>query len=242
MGQGRAGGALALAWARAGCEVRGPLGRDEVAGASAGVDAVVLAVPDARVAVVAAAVAPHPNVVVVHVAGSLGLDVLAPHTRRAAVHPLVALPSPEVGADRLRAEAWFALGAGGDPVGAALVAVLGGRAFEVADRDRPRYHAAAAIASNHLVALLEQVERVAPDGVPFAAYLDLVRATVENVAALGPLAALTGPAARGDTATIDTHLAALDSEDERLRYRVWSDRCRALALAAGAGTSPEGDR
>ena len=79
-----------------------------------------------------------------------------------------------------------------------MVDDLGGRPFEVDDADRAAYHAAAVIASNHLVALLGQAERVAAAaGVPLDAYLDLVRATVENVAELGPAAALTGPAARG---------------------------------------------
>jgi predicted short-subunit dehydrogenase-like oxidoreductase (DUF2520 family) len=85
----------------------------------------------------------------------------------------------------------------------------------VADDDRAAYHAAAVIASNHLVAVLGQAERVAAQaGVPFEAYLDLVRATVDNVAELGPAAALTGPAARGDDATIQRHLDAVP-EDER---------------------------
>ena len=95
---------------------------------------------------------------------------------------------------------------------------LDGQAFEVADEHRAEYHAAAVIASNHLVALLGQAERVAAAaGVPLEAYLDLVRATVDNVAELGPAAALTGPAARGDWATIDHHLAVLP-EDEREAY------------------------
>jgi predicted short-subunit dehydrogenase-like oxidoreductase (DUF2520 family) len=81
----------------------------------------------------------------------------------------------------------------------------------VADADRAAYHAAAAIASNHLVALLGQVERVAASaGVPLEAYLDLVRVTLDNVAELGPAAALTGPVARGDWDTVERHRAALD--------------------------------
>ncbi len=209
VGPGRAGGALGLALGRAGWAVEAPLGRgDDVTDAATGVDLLVLAVPDAAIAPVAAAVAPGPAVVA-HLAGSLGLDVLAGHERRAAVHPLVALPTAEVGADRLVAGAWFAVA--GDPIARRVVDDLGGRAVEVDDARRAAYHAAACIASNHLVALLGQVERVAaPVGVPLEAYLDLARATVENVAALGPAAALTGPAARGDEATLDRHRAALD--------------------------------
>ncbi|HYF45777.1 MAG TPA: hypothetical protein VD926_06165, partial [Acidimicrobiales bacterium] len=93
VGPGRAGGALALALHRAGWTVEAPLGReDDLAAAAEGVDLLVLAVPDPVIAEVAAAVDPVATTVVAHLAGALGLDVLAGHERRAALHPLVALP------------------------------------------------------------------------------------------------------------------------------------------------------
>ena len=226
IGPGRAGGSLAGALGAAGWRVDRPVRRgDDVADAAAGVDLLVIATPDAAIAEVAAAVVPG-DAAVAHLAGSLGLDVLAPHERRAAVHPLVSLPNAEVGAERLRDGAWFAVA--GEPIAAEVVADLGGHAFTVADADRAAYHAAACIASNHLVALLGQVERVAATaGVPLEAYLDLVRGTVDNVAALGPAAALTGPAARGDWATIERHLAALDPS-ERPAYEALMQAARRL--------------
>lgn len=227
VGPGRAGGALGLALGRAGWDVAEPLGRgDDLAGAAEGVDLLVLAVPDGSVAEVAGAVSPEASVVVAHLAGSLTLDVLAPHPSRASVHPLVALPSAEVGAERLAAGAWFAVA--GDPLAEQVVADLGGTAIEVADEHRVAYHAAAVIASNHLVALLGQAQRVAEAaGVPLEAYLDLVRATVENVAELGPEAALTGPIARGDEQTVARHLAALDPA-EREAYEAMAEAAREL--------------
>ncbi|MBV9411041.1 MAG: DUF2520 domain-containing protein [Acidimicrobiia bacterium] len=170
-----------------------------------------IATPDAAVADAASVVDPVAETVVAHLAGSLGLDVLARHPRRASVHPLVALPDPEVGAERLQG-AWFALA--GEPFVRTVVDALEGQWFTVADDDRAAYHAAACIASNHLVALLGQAERVgAAAGVPREAFLDLVRATVENVAVLGPARALTGPAARGDLETLTRHRAALDPSE-----------------------------
>jgi len=203
------------------------LGReDDVQEAASGVDLLVIAVPDDSVAKVAATVTPVPTTVVAHMAGSLGLDVLDPHPRRAALHPLASLPSPELGAERLKG-AWFAIA--GDHLIESVVESLDGRSFTVTDRQRAAYHAAAAIASNHLVALLGQVDRIAASvDVPFEAYLDLVRATVENVAMLGPVDALTGPAARGDEATIARHLDALPA-GERLLYEVLAEACRKLA-------------
>ena len=218
IGPGRAGGSLGAALTDAGWEVLPPVGRGgDVAGASEGVDLVVVATPDAVVAEAAAAVRPRAEVVVAHLSGSLGLAALAPHERRAVVHPLVALPDVVRGAARLPG-AWFGLAAEGDPLGDAVVRVLGGRAVTVAEGDWSRYHAAAAMAANHLVALLGQVERVAASiGVPLDAYLDLARGSLDDVAALGPAAALTGPVRRGDAATIERHLAALP-DDERAGY------------------------
>jgi predicted short-subunit dehydrogenase-like oxidoreductase (DUF2520 family) len=227
IGPGRAGTALARALSAARWEVAPLLGRgDDLAPAALGVDLLVIATPDDRVREVARAVEPVPSTVVTHLAGSLGLRTLAPHRRRAAVHPLVALPTPALGARRL-VGAWFAVA--GDPLAHDLVRALRGRWFEVADADRPLYHAAAVIASNHLVALLGQVERLSEAvGVPFEAYVDLARSTLDNVAALGPAAGLTGPAARGDEATIRRHLRALPP-DERRAYRALADASRRLA-------------
>lgn len=226
IGPGRAGSSLATALERVGWTVRPPCRRgDDAAAAATGVDLLVIATPDAAIADVAASVGPG-DAVVAHLAGSLGLDVLAPHPRRAALHPLLSLPNAEVGAERLRAGAWFAVA--GDPIAAEVVADLGGRSFTVTDEHRAAYHAAACIASNHLVALLGQVERVAATaGVPLEAYLGLVRGTVDNVAALGPAAALTGPAARGDWPTIERHLAALDPS-ERPAYEALMAAARRL--------------
>lgn len=229
VGRGRAGTSLAAALAGTGrWEVRPLLGRgDDLTGAAAGVDLVVLAVPDAAVAGVAAAVAPAEGTVVAHVAGSLGLGVLGRHRRRAVLHPLASLPGGDLGAERLR-RAWWGLAEGGDPLAEEVVADLDGHALHVADADRDRYHAAAAIAANHLVALLGQVERVAGSiGLPLAAYLDLARTALDNVAALGPAAALTGPVKRGDTATVERHLAALPAE-ERAGYAALMEETRKL--------------
>ena len=67
-------------------------------------------------------------------------------------------------------------------------------------------------------------------GVPFQAYLDLATDTLANVAELGPVDAITGPAARGDEATLRRHLRALPA-DERKAYRGMIDAARRLAEA-----------
>lgn len=228
IGPGRAGGSLGAAlegigWRRLDDRGRG----DDLSDAADGVDLVVIAVPDGAITDVSAAIAPRPDVVIAHLAGSLGVDVLAPHRRRGALHPLVALPDVETGARRLRTGTWFAVA--GDPLMRRIARDLGGRHVVVDDADRVRYHAAAAVASNHLVALLGQVERLAGTvGVPLEAYLALVRATVDNVASLGAADALTGPVARGDWETVAAHLAAM-GEADRAVYRALATEAAALA-------------
>ena len=73
---------------------------------------------------------------------------------------------------------------------------------------------------------------------PLEAYLDLVRATVDNVAELGPAAALTGPAARGDWATIERHLAALDPPTSARPTTPWWRPAR--RLVDDARPTPDG--
>jgi len=218
IGAGRAGSSMAKALRAVGHVVEGPVGRGHDHGdAGADVDAVIIATPDDAIAGVAATIRPNPEVVVLHLSGSLGLEVLSPHARRGALHPLIPLPTAELGAARLASGITYAVA--GDELASQLAASLGGRVVNVPDAERARYHAAACIAANHVVAILGQVERVASSaGLPLDAFIDLARAAVEDAARLGPASALTGPAARGDWATLDRHLEAIDPA-ERPGYR-----------------------
>jgi predicted short-subunit dehydrogenase-like oxidoreductase (DUF2520 family) len=233
IGPGRAGTSLAAALSALGWDVVGFLGRhDDLTLAASGVDVLVIATPDDVVASVAASVAPQAGTSVLHLSGSLGLEALAPHPRRAALHPLVPLPNAVVGATRLSSGVTFAVS--GEPVARQIALSLGGRVVEVDDADRATYHAAACIAANHVVALLGQVERVAAAaGLDLEAFLPLTRAAVDDVAALGPRRALTGPAMRGDWDTLSRHLDALPAR-ERAAYQAGA----ALATQLAATNAP----
>ncbi|MGH9292319.1 MAG: DUF2520 domain-containing protein [Acidimicrobiales bacterium] len=217
VGGGRAGRSFGTALSQTGHEVAGILHRtDDWSDAARDVDAVLLAVPDRIVKPAASVIAPDAAAAIVHLSGSLGLDVLGPHERRASLHPLVTMPDPVVGALRLSGGAFFAVA--GDHVATDLALGLGGHPIVVAAADRAAYHAAACIAANHLVALMGQVERVAQSvGLPLEAFLPLARGALEDVAMLGPAGALTGPASRGDRLTIEAHRSAL-AEREREGY------------------------
>jgi predicted short-subunit dehydrogenase-like oxidoreductase (DUF2520 family) len=196
VGQGRVGHALADALSAAGYEVNGPLGR----GADGvGTDAVLLCVPDGEIASAAASILPGP--LVGHCSGATGLGVLRPH-EAFSLHPLMTVTTE--GAAFAGAGAAVA---GSTPralaVAHELADALHMRPVQIAEPDRPTYHAAASIASNFLITLEAAAERLgATVGLEREQLVPLVRATVENWAGLGPERALTGPVARGDEATV----------------------------------------
>lgn len=238
IGPGRAGGSLQVALVRAGWEPTPALGRgQDLSGAARGVEFLIIAVPDQVISAVAEAVEPVPSTTVVHLSGAAGPDQLLPHTRRVAAHPLASLTGGELGAQRLRG-CWFGVTTAPPslPQARHLVEAVGGRFLAVSPADRGLYHAAACVASNHLVVLLAQVERLAAAvGAPTEALLDLSSGTLENVRALGATAALTGPASRGDWSTIQAHRRALPPE-ERPLYDLLAD---GAARLAGRALTPE---
>ena len=196
VGQGRVGYALAEALVAAGYEVDGPTGRGSD---GVGADVVVLCVPDGEIGRAAANIAPGP--LVGHCSGATGLEVLAPR-EAFSLHPLMTVTSD--GADFAGAGAAIA---GSTPralvLARELAQALRMRPVEIAEPDRPTYHAAASVASNFLITLEAAAERLgATVGLEREQLVPLVRATVENWARLGSERALTGPVARGDEATI----------------------------------------
>ncbi|HVB19153.1 MAG TPA: DUF2520 domain-containing protein [Acidimicrobiales bacterium] len=212
VGAGRAGTSFFLALGDAGHDVALVHHEDRVD--LAGQDVVILCVPDDALEETSHTLA-RGDYVVAHVAGSRGLEVLAPHARVASLHPLVALPSGRLGARRLRGATYCVAG---DALVREVVASLDGHARTISDADRSLYHATATVAANHVVALLGQVSELAERlGLSMADFLPLARQALEDVERVGPVEALTGPASRGDVATIDAHLNALP-EAERAAY------------------------
>jgi predicted short-subunit dehydrogenase-like oxidoreductase (DUF2520 family) len=155
--------------------------------------------------------------VVLHCAGALpAREALAPVAGRVAgvglLHPLRALS----GRGAPLAGTVFAVegDARGRRVAARLARKMGGRPLVLDGARLARYHAAAALAGNHTLALVElAVRELGAVGLPRrraeAALASLLASAADNVARLGLPAALTGPIARGDAATVERHLAAL---------------------------------
>jgi predicted short-subunit dehydrogenase-like oxidoreductase (DUF2520 family) len=237
IGPGRTGRAIAAAADLAGIAVE-MAGRDRALDACRDAEVALLCVPDTAIgdACAALAAAVPPLRFVGHVSGATTLEALRPARNRGAevfsMHPLQTIP--DVGAELAGAPCAIA----GSSEGAVrlaekLTARLGMRPFEVPEESRAAYHAAAAMASNLLVALEESAaDLLARLGVEEARELlaPLVLRTAANWAELGE-AALTGPIARGDEATVDRHLAALREKAPDLVavYEALSARARDVA-------------
>jgi len=157
--------------------------------------------------------------VVCHCSGALSSSALAPARAAgaavASAHPVRSFADPALVA---AAFAGTYCGVEGD---AAALAVLepalraaGGQSVTIAAAAKTVYHAAAVFASNYLVTLLDTALRAyqaAGISEPVARALaqPLVEETVANVFRLGPVAALSGPIARGDMATVARQQQAL---------------------------------
>jgi predicted short-subunit dehydrogenase-like oxidoreductase (DUF2520 family) len=234
VGRGRVGSSLTVAAEAAGIEVR-TAGRDEIATASERAGAVLLCVPDSAIAAAAADV-PEGPAFVGHVSGAGTLNLLAEAAVRGArafsLHPLQTFATGETSVAGTPAAI---AGADQEALSFArdLAETLGMRPFEVAEQDRSAYHAAAAIASNLLIALEESAaELLGRLGTDEARELlaPLVLRTAANWVELGPNA-LTGPIARGDQTTVDGHRAALRERAPELLplYDALAERAQEIA-------------
>ncbi len=180
--------------------------------------------------------------VVLHLSGAQGQEALGPLVgSRAALgslHPLQTISDPERAAQRLKG-AWAAVEGMPRAVQAAetLAQDLGMRPFHIASKAKPIYHASAVFASNYLVVVEAVAQRLLrhaglSDTEAWQALRPLVEGTLENLTGQGPAAALTGPVARGDRATIRRHLEAL-THDDALLYRALGRAALELAQKRG---------
>jgi predicted short-subunit dehydrogenase-like oxidoreductase (DUF2520 family) len=125
-----------------------------------------------------------------------------------------------------------------------LFTAIGAACFDVRSQDKVLYHAAAVLATNFapvLQALAEDAWRATgmPDALLLRLRERLLRNAVDNIVALGPQKALTGPAARGDFAAIARQAAVVADWDPQAAaaYRALSDL--ALRMAGHASEPPQ---
>jgi predicted short-subunit dehydrogenase-like oxidoreductase (DUF2520 family) len=159
---------------------------------------------------------------VIHMSGAGGLDIL--HSARqsgalvGSIHPIQSFADVESAIKTIPGSS-FGITAD-DAIKdwcRRIVADLGGTPYFISEDDKPLYHAAACIASNYFVTLMNIVVNVYQalgfqQDEALRAFLPLVKGTLINVQNQGTTQSLTGPIARGDAGTIRKHLAAFETK------------------------------
>jgi predicted short-subunit dehydrogenase-like oxidoreductase (DUF2520 family) len=208
---------------------------------------VLIAVPDSAIPEVATqlAQAGMQSGIALHTCGGLGAEALDSLTRNGVscgvLHPLQTVATREQGVQVLKGAVYGISGSGAALEWAKQIVVsLEGEILVVPDEHRARYHAAAVIAGNYVVALVDAAEKlmgqvgIAPAAAR-RAIAPLVRASAENALSLGAAGALTGPIERGDAGSVRNHLAALTDSPPSIRELYLAGARHTLGIARERG-------
>jgi predicted short-subunit dehydrogenase-like oxidoreductase (DUF2520 family) len=171
------------------------------------------------------------NAVVLHCSGALASTELSsiktsktmPDVMIGSMHPLQSFAASQTGAS-------------GNPFKNIIMAVegdtlavekvrkiavdLGAKPFTIKTEGKILYHAAAVVASNYLVTLMDlAIKLMASSGVSesegFEILKPLIKGTLNNIETTGIPDALTGPIARGDLGIVEKHVHAIRSMPEK---------------------------
>ena len=178
--------------------------------------------------------------VVLHTSGALDSRALAPvkgcGAAVASMHPLQSFSGVDV--PDLEGKA-FAVEGDVVAVRAArqIARALGGSPVHIARDKKILYHAAAVLASGHVLALVETATQLLISlgmkrNKAARALLPLTRQVLDNFERVGPRTAWTGPLSRGDYKIVEAHLRALgDSQEEIAEAYESLNRLAARVLA-----------
>jgi predicted short-subunit dehydrogenase-like oxidoreductase (DUF2520 family) len=163
--------------------------------------------------------------VVLHTSGALASDVLRPLALRGAAtgsfHPLQTFSGRTL---PLLAGSVCVIEGSASALRMArrICRDLGCIAVVLPPRNKAAYHAGAALAAGHILAVFEAAVRMLIEAGfsrkrAIAALLPLTRQTLANYERVGPRAAWTGPLSRGDFGVVGRHLEALRSFPKEYR-------------------------
>lgn len=223
----RAGGRVAGVWLRAESASRLPelldaprLALDVLARES---DVLLLAVSDRAIEEVAAAVPD--GAIVFHASGSLTAV-----NGGFSLHPLRALPS--VGETVDLKDALLVFEGAHRELAQQIANTLGARFAEIAPEQKARYHAGAVFGSNYVALMLDLAEQLVGIDDVRDDLVALAESGIANWRKHRDARRFTGPAARGDEATIARHLEALNDDPELAEiYRRLAQRIAGANLA-----------
>jgi predicted short-subunit dehydrogenase-like oxidoreductase (DUF2520 family) len=231
IGSGRAAWAFASTWKRIGWPVTGMATRGaewtiapgrSIAKLADESDILLVAVTDRAIEEVVATI-PDTNAIIVHPSGAL------PALRGGfSLHPLKALVP--VGEPSDLAGALLVFEGAHRDVAERIATAAGARFAEITAGQKARYHAAAVFGSNYVAALLDIAQELIGIANVREDIAALAHSAVDNWVAHADARRFTGPAARGDSAVIDSHLAALRDRPELAEiYRLLAARIVATA-------------
>ncbi len=182
--------------------------------------------------------------VVLHTSGALDSSVLQPLAELGAatgsMHPMQTFSKQNV-PDLTKCIFGIEGGPAALQVARKMIHQMGGVAVRLSGANKAAYHAAGSFACAYVLALMEAATRLLmTQGFKrrqaMRALLPLTRQTLDNFESVGPLAAWTGPLARGDFSTIERHVKALaDFEPEYLEAYKTLSRLKVQVLAAQPG-------
>lgn len=190
--------------------------------------------------------------VVLHTCGSLPSAVLVRLKKRGAaigsLHPYQTVPNPQAGERNLRGCFWAIEGdLAARRLASDWIRRLGGIAFPLRPEHKTLYHLSAFIVCPTVVTLMAEAEALLkrakiPARIARTMLRQFVAETAKNFSELGGRRALTGPAVRGDWATIRRHMAALRRADPQF-VTVYHSLLKAMLRLAGgsSGAKPSGD-
>lgn len=188
------------------------------------VDAVIIAATDTSTPLIASQLPPVRGFVA-HTSGSVPLEALSAHHGRAAViYPLQTF-SRDVYVDVAQVP-FFTEATDEDTHLAAdgIAGLLGDNVHHADSAARVWLHIAGVFSCNFTVFMLEQARQALRQvGLPIDTVRPLVDATVTKAFLSGPIAAMTGPARRGDIATLRKQYDVLPSNIQKDIYKVVSD-------------------
>jgi predicted short-subunit dehydrogenase-like oxidoreductase (DUF2520 family) len=206
---------------------------------------ILIATPDDKIAVVARELArigeeELRGKVVLHTSGALDsgvLDSLRAHGAAVgSMHPLqsfsgVSVPSLEGKVFTIEGETQAVR------VARRIARALGGSPVRIAGSKKLLYHAAAAMAAGHVLAVEEAATQLLLSlgmkrSEAVRALLPLTRQVLENFERLGPRAAWTGPLSRGDFQVVRAHLDALKESPQEFAQAYEALNCLAASVLA----------
>lgn len=168
--------------------------------------------------------------IICHCSGSVSSEIFVGANPQmvCSVHPMLAFNSRHTSLKAV-SEAFFTVEGGERAIDAVseILSICGNRFKVITSQNKAKYHAASCFASNFVVSVCYEAEKLLMEcgfekAEAHRALGTLMRCNMDNIISVGCEKAITGPAVRGDAVTIERHMQTL-SDKERQLYQGLTD-------------------